>query len=101
MAAGVMHHLLGGAYAADASSSVTISSMTLVSTVGEGTRTGAANVYIEAVGGSLYWNEGAAASATNNLGVIVEGAPRLMPATADYRVIAKDTGAKVAATWWK
>ncbi len=98
MANGMMNTLLAKAYATSAAASVQISAMTLV--VG-GSTTGAANVWVHAIGGSLYLNEGVDASATNCTGVIAEGAPQLIPVSSDPRVIAKDSGAKVGSTWWK
>jgi hypothetical protein len=97
MAAGIMNTLLGKAYAADAVASVEVDAMTLV----DGTKTGAAFIWVHAIGGSLYLNFGAAATSTNCVGVIAEGAPALVPALSDPRVIAKDAGADVGATWWK
>ncbi len=98
MAAGVMNTLLGKAYLVDAASDVEIDAMTLVA---GGTRNGAGYVWVHANGGSLYLNFGAAATSTNNVGVIAEGVPALIPALSDPHVIAKDAGADVGASWWK
>ena len=97
MAAGVMNTLLGKAYLVDAVADVEIDAMTLA----DGTKGGAAMVWVHANGGSLYLNFGAAATSTNNVGVIAEGVPALIPALSDPHVIAKDAGADVGASWWK
>lgn len=66
-----------------------------------GTKTGAANIDLAAIGGDIYVNYGAEASATACVRVILSGTSYLIPVSADPYVIEKDGGAKWAASYWK
>lgn len=91
MPAGVMHKKLGTLVATAAATSKQISAQTLTA----GTFTGAANYWVHAIGGDLYVAFGEdCTDAAAAMGVIVQGAPQLIPVEFDPRVLEKDASAK-------
>lgn len=97
MAAGIMNDLLGVTEANTCAASERVTAVTLT----RGTKTGAANIDLAAIGGDIYVNYGSAAAAGTCVRVIASGTSYLIPIDADPYVIEKDGGAKWAASYWK
>lgn len=97
MAAGIMNDLLGVTEANTCAASEQVTGVTLT----RGTKTGAANIDIAAIGGDVYMNYGATVSASACVRVITSGTSYLVPIDADPYIIEKDAGAKWAASYWK